>query len=184
MTVKDILDYLWTLAPLEYKESWDNVGFLLGRSGAPVTKVLVSLDATAEVAEEAAALGCELVVTHHPVIFRGEKQITDAAPSSETVLRYIERGIAVISMHTNLDCAPGGVNDVLAGTLGLRDVQILPDGETAGLIRYGTVPECPLADFAALVKERLSCRGLRFVDAGRPVRRVAVGGGACASYLA
>ena len=106
MTVQTVLDYLWELAPAEYKMSWDNVGLLLGRSGAEVRRCLLALDATAAVADEAKALGCELVVTHHPVIFRGDKHVTDLDPLTEPELRFLENRIAVISMHTNLDCAP------------------------------------------------------------------------------
>ena len=183
MTVQTILDYLWTLAPEAYKMPWDNVGHLLGRKNAPVSGVLVSLDATAAVVEEAAALGCELVVTHHPAIFHAQKHVNDADPMTETALSCLERGIAVISMHTKLDCAPGGVNDVLAQRLGLGHITVLDDGETAGLIRLGDVAPQDLPAFAAFVKERLACPGLRYVDGGRPVRRVAVGGGACGDNL-
>lgn len=183
MTVQTVLDYLWTLAPIHYKESWDNVGLLLGRKNAPVRGVLVALDATDAVAAEAEALDCQLVVTHHPVIFRGDKHVTDEDPLTEVHLNYLEKGIAVISMHTNLDCAPGGVNDVLAQRLGLHNVEVLEDGETAGLIRVGELAQTELPAFAAFVKERLACPGLRYVDGGKPVRRVAVGGGACGSYV-
>ena len=183
MTVQTVLDYLWTLAPMEYKESWDNVGFLLGRRDAEVTKILVALDATEAVAAEAEALGCQLVVTHHPVIFQAPKHITDADPHTAALLAFLERGIAVISMHTNLDCAPGGVNDELAFRLGLRNVKVLEDGETAGLIRMGERGETSLPEFAAFVKEKLACPGLRYADGGRAVRRVAVGGGACADFM-
>lgn len=183
MTVKTVLDYLWTLAPEAYKESWDNVGLLLGRKNAPVRGVLVALDATAAVAAEAEALDCQLVVTHHPVIFRGDKHVTDDDPLTAVHLDYLEKGIAVISMHTNLDCAPGGVNDLLAEQLSLHNIEILEDGETAGLIRVGEVSETELPVFAAFVRQRLNCPGLRFVDGGRPVRRVAVGGGACGEYV-
>ncbi len=184
MTVQTILDYLWTLAPITCKESWDNVGFLAGRKDAAVTKVLVALDPTAAVAEEAAALGCELVVTHHPLIFHAPKHVTDADPMTGTLLSFLEKGVAVISMHTNLDCAPGGVNDVLAQRLGLHNIEVLEDGETAGLLRAGETAPAALEDFAAFVKERLGCPGLRFTSGGRPVRRVAVGGGGCAGYIA
>lgn len=183
MTVQTILDYLWTLAPEKCKMPWDNVGHLLGRRNASVTRVLVALDATAAVVEEAAALGCELVVTHHPVIFHAQKHVNDVDPMTETALNFLERGIAVISMHTNLDCAAGGVNDVLAERLCINRIEILDDGETAGLIRMGDVAPTDLRTFAAFVKERLSCPGLRYADGGKRVRRVAVGGGACGDYL-
>lgn len=183
MTVQTILDYLFTLAPITYKEAWDNVGFLAGRKDTRVTRILVALDATAAVAEEAAALGCELVVTHHPLIFHAPKHVTDADPMTGTLLSYLEKGVAVISMHTNLDCVPGGVNDVLAEKLSLQNVEILDDGETAGLLRAGETEPADLPGFAAFVKERLNCPGLRYADGGRPVRRVAVGGGGCAGYM-
>ena len=184
MTVKTVLDYLFTLAPIAYKEDWDNVGFLVGRKDAQVSKILVALDADAAVAEEAAALGCQLVVTHHPLIFHAPKHVTDADPMTEALLSYLEKGLAVISMHTNLDCVPGGVNDVLAEKLGLHNVEVLEDGETAGLLRAGEVEQRELPAFAALVKKVLGCPGLRFADGGKPVRRVAVGGGGCAGYMA
>ena len=183
MKVRDVLDYLWTLAPLSCKESWDNVGFLCGHEEAPVTRVLVALDAAQDVAQEAEALGCELVVTHHPLIFKGAMHVTDRDITGQTLLAFAERRLAVISMHTNLDCAEGGVNDVLAQRLGLREIEVLPDGETAGLIRCGIRPEESLDSFAAFVKQTLCCPGLRFVRSGRPVRRVAVGGGSCGEFL-
>ena len=183
MTVQTILDYLWTLAPEEYKEGFDNVGFLAGRKDAPVQRLLIALDATEAVAAEAAALGCQLVLTHHPLIFHAPKHVTDADPDTRALLAYLERGIAVISMHTNLDCAPGGVNDVLARRLGLHNIEVLEDGETAGLIRMGEVEEQELAEFAAFVKAGLRCPGLRYAQGGRPVRRVAVGGGACGDFI-
>ncbi len=183
MTVQTILDYLWTLAPIEYKEDFDNVGFLVGRGNAEVTRLLVSLDATEAVAAEAEALGCQLVLSHHPIIFHAPKHVTDADPHTRTLLSYLERGLAVISMHTNLDCAPGGVNDVLARRIGLHNVEVLEDGETAGLIRVGETEETSLPAFAASLKERLSCPGLRYAEGGRPVRRVAVGGGACGDFI-
>ena len=168
---------------MEYKSSWDNVGFLLGRKNAPVTKILVSLDATPAVVEEAIRRGCELLVTHHPAIFGSLSHVNDADPMTETPLRCLESGLAVISMHTNLDCAPGGVNDVLVQRLGLRNVQTLSDPDTAGLLRAGDSEPMELPAFAAFVKQRLACPGLRFVCGSGQVRRVAVGGGGCSDYM-
>lgn len=183
-TVNEILKSLFALAPLSYKEEFDNVGFMLGHGDAPVRRVLVALDATEEVAEEAAALGCELVVTHHPLIFDGQKSVTDGSIVGRRVLAFADRGVAVISMHTNLDCAPRGVNDRLAEVLGLHNVSVLDDGETAGLIRTGEVEPQSLPEFLAFVKSALHCPGLRYADGGREVRRVAVGGGSCGDFIA
>lgn len=183
MTVETILEYLWTLAPETYKEDFDNVGFLAGRQAAPVRRVLVALDPTEAVIDEAERRDCQLVVTHHPLIFHAPKHVTDGDPNTRALLSCLERGIAVISMHTNLDCAPGGVNDVLAERLGLKQIRILEDGETAGLIRVGEVePREPQA-FAAFVKTALNCPGLRWAEGGPWVRRVAVGGGSCGEFL-
>ena len=99
------------------------------------------------------------------------------------------RGICAVNAHTNLDCAPGGVNDELAAVLGLRDVTVLqPSGTDAqgrpwGLLRGGETDEQPLAEFLQTVKRALGCPGLRYVDGGKPVRRVAVGGGSCADGM-
>lgn len=185
-TVKEILEFLfYRIAPEEEKYSWDNVGLLLGRSTKPVTKILVSLDATKEVAAEAKRLGCELVVTHHPIIFHPAKHITDE-PDSDTVLTYLENRIAVISMHTNLDRALDGVNEILAAKLELEEIMTLEDDTDADLchlIRTGFVPNCALPDFAARVRMLLGCPGIRYADGGKPVRHVAVGGGACGSFI-
>ena len=183
--VNDILKYLFALAPERYKLDWDYVGLMCGHADGKVTKILVALDATLNVAEEAKALGCELVVTHHPLIYGGTNTVSDTTVTGKRILAYLENDLAVISMHTNLDCAPGGVNDLLAERLGLRDIRIMPNYDDAVyLVRYGEVEEQPLADFLSLVKKRLGCAGLRYVDGGRPVRRVAVGGGACGEFFA
>lgn len=182
-TVKTVLDYLYTLAPAHYKMDWDNIGLMCGHSDREVTKLLVALDATTDVAKEAKQLGCELIVVHHPLIFSGTQSVTDETVTGQRLLHYLERDLAVISMHTNLDCAPGGVNDVLADRLGLQDVQTVQDGEGAGLIRCGTAAAQSLQAFVQFVKKQLACEGLRYTDGGREVHRVAVGGGACGDCL-
>jgi len=182
--VNEILKYLFSVAPERYRMDGDNVGLMCGHADRRVTRLLVALDATLAVAEEAKTRGCELVVTHHPLIFGGTDTVSDATLTGRRVLAYLENGLAVISMHTNLDCAPGGVNDVLAERLGLQDLRIMPNyDDTPYLIRYGEVAEQTLADFVSFVKQRLACDGLRFVDGGQSVRRVAVGGGSCGEFL-
>lgn len=182
--VNEILQYLFSVAPERYKMDWDNVGLMCGHSDREVKKLLVALDASLAVAAEAKTLGCELVVTHHPLIYEGAKTVSDATITGKRLLAYLENGISVISMHTNLDCAPGGVNDVLAERLGLHDIRVMPNiDDTPHLIRYGEAEEQTLADFVPLVKQRLACSGLRYVDGGRKVSRVAVGGGSCGDCL-
>ena len=188
-TVGDILSYLETLAPRSMKMDWDNVGLLCGGKNRPVTKVLVSLDPFEEVCQEAARWGAELIVTHHPLIFSPLKAVTDDTSIGRSIQLLCAQNISAINAHTNLDCAPGGVNDCLARTLGLIDVQVIAPsgvdelGRPWGLLRQGIVEKQPLSDFLPHVKAALGCEGLRYTDGGRPVHRVAVGGGACASEL-
>ena len=181
-TVHDILTYLETLAPRSMKMDWDNVGLLCGSRSAEVTKVLVALDPFEHVCREAAELGAELIVTHHPLIFQALKSITDETSIGRSIQLLCREGISAVNAHTNLDCAEGGVNDVLSDTLGLVNVSTVP-GDSHGLLRMGEVPEQDLAGFLASVKEKLGCDGLRYVESGKPVRKVAVGGGSCADCM-
>lgn len=188
-TVSDILQYIQTLAPHYMQEDWDNVGLLCGSPGRPVRKILVALDPFDHVCQEAADVGADLLVTHHPLIFRGIQAVTDETAVGKAILTLASHGISAINAHTNLDCAPGGVNDVLAQTLGLAYTQVIhpkgtdEDGRPWGLLRQGVVASMPLEHFLANVKAALGCPGLRYVNAGKPVHQVAVGGGACAGEL-
>ena len=180
MIVQEILDHLETLAPTYMKYDWDNVGLLCGSRNKEVKKVLVALDPFMDVCEEAARLGADLIVTHHPLIFRPCKSVTEDDPVGRSILFLASHGISAVNVHTNLDCAPGGVNDVLAKTLGLSDVELVdPVGENYGLLRKGMIKAQSLSDFMAHVKEKLGTPVLRFADGGREVHHVAVGGGAC-----
>ena len=183
ITVADILTFLETLAPKSMKMDWDNVGLLCGSKKAEVTKILVALDPFEGVCQEAAEIGAQLIVTHHPLIFQAPKAITDETSIGRSILLLCANGISAINAHTNLDQAPGGVNDVLAAKLGLENIQIVNPKDGIGLMRCGDVAEQPLEQFLATVKENLGCAGLRFVDGGKPVRKVAVGGGSCAGGM-
>ena len=185
-TVGDILTYLNTVAPPYMQYEWDNNGLLCGSSSKEVKKILVALDPFEVVCREAAELGADLLITHHPLIFSAPKAISDESDMGRAIMTLIQNGITAVNAHTNLDCAPGGINDTLAAVLGLENIEIIdPKGEEPkyGLLRMGNVPTQPLADFLPQVKEKLGCQGLRYVDAGKPVSRVAVGGGSCGSDL-
>ncbi len=181
--VSDILKYVETLAPRSMKMDWDNVGLLCGSRSTPVTKVLVALDPFEHVCKEAADWGAEVIVTHHPLIFRPLPSVTDETSIGRGILTLCRNGISAINAHTNLDQAPGGVNDVLAATLGLENVSIINPRDDVGLLRMGEVPEQPLDAFLKQIKTQLQCEGLRYVDGGKPVRKVAVGGGSCADGM-
>ena len=184
-TVADILKFIETIAPRSMKESWDNVGLNCGHRDREVTKILVALDPFTHVCREAKEFGAELLVTHHALLW-SPGFITDADPQGRNALFLIENGIAHINAHTNLDQAPGGVNDVLANTLGLENVQILnpvPGEVPYGLIRMGDAQPQSLEAFLSTVKQNLRCDGLRYVDGGKPVHKVAVGGGSCSGAM-
>ncbi|MEA4965655.1 MAG: Nif3-like dinuclear metal center hexameric protein [Oscillospiraceae bacterium] len=183
-TVNEILQDLTAWAPLSRKEDWDNVGLACGRGSREVETVLVALDPTLDVLFEAKERGAQLVVSHHPMTISGLKQVNDRDLTGMTMLWAMENQLTVVNLHTNLDCAVGGVNDCLAAALGLQEPELLPEpGKEFGYVRMGAVNKMPLLTFLPLVKERLGCAGLRYADGRRPVRRVAVGGGACASML-
>lgn len=190
--VNEILQALDGWAPFETQMDFDNAGFLVGRGDRQVQKILVSLDITLEVAREAAEAGCQLIVAHHPVIFHPVRTITDGDPTGQILLELAERGVAAICAHTNLDAAQGGVNDCLAKALELTQIEQLHqdgvdrEGRPYGIGRVG-LAHCPgltAGEFAAFVKEKLGAASVRFADGGKPVRRVAVGGGSCGSMVA
>ena len=173
-TVQEIFETIAQWAPTELQMDFDNSGFLLGHGDRRVRKVLLALDITLPVIHEAEELGAELIVSHHPLIFRPLKSLTYEG-SGRKALELAEKGIAAICMHTNLDIAAGGVNDVLIRLLGAQ-----PDGalDAEGCGRVGTLPQpMELRDFLALCRERLHVNGLRYVDGGKPVQHIAVMGG-------
>ena len=150
-TVKDILSFLETLAPASLKMDWDNVGLLCGSKNTEVTKILVALDPFEGVCKEAADIGAQLIVTHHPLIFRAPNTITDETSVGRSIMFLCRHGISAVNAHTNLDVAPGGVNDVLAAKLGLQNIVTLEDG----LLRTGEVSAQSLSEFLAVVKSSL-----------------------------
>lgn len=188
VTVQEILTYLDTVAPGYMKESWDNVGLNCGHLEKEVRTVLVALDPFAHVCREAVEVGADLLVTHHALLWN-PGFITDETRQGENALYLIEHGIAHINAHTNLDLAPGGVNDTLAAALGLSNIKVVSpagtdtSGREYGLLRQGTVKSQPLEQFLGHVKDALGCEGLRYVDGGKSVSRVCVGGGSCGSEL-
>ena len=149
-TVRDILDLLEGIAPLETQEEWDNAGLLAGDPAAKVTRVLVALDLTLEVVEEAERLGAQLIVTHHPILFRGRKNLREDDAEGKLLAALIRARLAMIAMHTNFDNAEGGVNSALCERLGIRESQPLTSG-----MRIGEIDPMPLADFRRHVETRL-----------------------------
>lgn len=187
-TTKDILNFIEALAPAYMKEDWDRVGLNCGHLDKEVHRILVALDPFEDVCREAKEVGADLLVTHHALIWT-PGFVNDFTEQGRNTLFLIENGIAAINAHTNLDCAPGGVNDILANKLGLQDIHVIDpkgtdaDGREYGLLRQGKVAKQTLSQFLSIVKIALGCEGLRYVDGGKPVQCVAVGGGACAGEM-
>lgn len=181
MKNRDIFNYLCSLAPLELQLEFDNAGFLLGDLDADVKHVLLSLDVTDAVIDEAIRTETDLILSHHPLIWTPPKSLTADDHSSRKLIRLIKHNISVISMHTNLDIADGGVNDVLLSLLGAKCTGTL-DGDNCG--RVGELSrELELTEFLKLCKRTLRVNGLRYVDGGKKVKHLAVMGGAGADAM-
>ena len=180
-TNRDIFGALCELAPLHLQMDFDNAGFQLGHPDREVGCVLLALDVTDAVTQEAKERGAGLIVSHHPLLFSPLRAVTDEEPVQKRVLFLLENGIGVISMHTNLDIAEGGVNDVLIRLLGAEpEAPLDPDG--CG--RIGTLPEpVLLAVFLERCKEVLGVPALRYVKGEELVSRVAVMGGSGAGSI-
>lgn len=180
-TVNDIYSFLCELAPLNLQLSFDNSGIQTGYMGKLVKTALLSLDITDDCVSEAIDCGAELIITHHPLLFHPARSITDIDPESARLQKIIANGLSVISMHTNLDITDGGVNDVLIALLGAEGSEPFePDNcGRAGMLRENM----HLKEFIALCKESLNVKCIRYYNAGRPVRKIAVLGGAGSGSL-
>lgn len=184
MLIQDIISVLEAVAPPHLQESYDNAGLIVGHPQVTVKGVLFCLDSTEAVVDEAVERGCNLVVAHHPIVFRGLKRLNGTNYVERTVMQAIRRDVAIYAIHTNLDNVHRqGVNAKIAEKLGLRDTRILlPKVGTAADVGAGLVGELPAplseADFLQTVKTtfRVGCvRHTALLQ--KPVRRVAVCGG-------
>ena len=179
-----MLDALEQFAPLPLQESWDNAGLQLGLTEAEVSGALLCLDVNEQIIDEAIRRGCNLVVSHHPLLFRGLKQISGADYVQRSVIKALKNDIVVVSLHTNMDNAQGGVNWKIAERLGLQGCQFfaqkMVDGMEAG---SGVVGELPSAldarAFIELVKQQFGVQCAMCNELlERPIRKVAICGGA------
>ena len=183
-TVQQVYETMQAIAPLQLAESWDNPGLLVD-CGGQVHRVLVTLDITPEVVAEAAAKHCQVIVAHHPVIFSPLKKLGP----QDVAFQLVRAGISAVCMHTNLDAAEGGVNEVLAGILGMKNLEVFAEG--CG--RVGEVEETTVLALARMAQAELGKRcnqpengpavQVKFADTGRPVRRLAVISGAGGSMF-
>lgn len=175
MTVREYYKYFCEKIPSELSLEWDNDGLMCCPDGdREVRRVLIALDITEEVVRTAVDGRFDLIVSHHPLVFRGVKSLTERDGTGRKLLTLVKSGISAMSFHTRLDAVSGGVNDLLASRLGLSDVT--PFGDD-GIGRIGSVTKTDIESFARLVKERLSAPTVTFASADRTVSRVAVLGG-------
>lgn len=190
MKIKEIVSALERFAPLPLQESYDNAGLQTGLTDAEATGALLCLDVTETVIDEAIALGYNLVVSHHPLVFRGVKSITGRDYVGRCLLKAIKNDIALYAAHTNLDNAPGGVNFAIARKLGLEDVRFLApqdgSGQEGGSGLIGTLPDWETeTDFLRRVKKTFEAGCVRHSRmTGRQIRTVALCGGAGSFLIA
>ena len=186
MKVKDIIKVVEEFAPLSIQEGWDNSGLCVGSPEDEVTSVLLALDCTPALVDEAMACGADMIVTHHPLIFSGLKKISPDDMIGEAVIKAIRAGISIYAAHTNADKVIEGVSGAMAAKLGLRNVAILDeDGDGTGLGVVGDLPQPMTSEEAlALVKEKF---GLKVVKSSAPISamisRVAMCGGSGGSLI-
>ena len=177
--VSDVRELVGGIAPFELAEEWDNVGLLFGHAQAEVERILVALDLTQGVLDEAKALGAQMIVTHHPIMFSARKRVTDEDREGRLMLGMAEAGIAHIAAHTNLDAAPGGVNDTLMAAMGAANIV----GE--GCVRAGDLPEgTTLGALAARAERRLRGPVRVYGAKDTPVHRLGCCSGAGGSEIA
>jgi len=184
MTVKEIYDYFERVIPRSLSCEWDNDGLMCSPDlSAQVRKVVLALDITKDTVGYAKSVNADMIISHHPLIFRPLKTVNEEAFTAAKIIDFLKNGISAMSFHTRLDALEGGVNDVLADIIGLSDVdKICSDGEC--IARIGTVNECDIDSFARFVKKMLGCDFVCVIDGGKKVNRVAVCGGDGKSYLA
>ena len=176
-TVRDIATAIEAKAPLSLQESYDNSGLQAGTYDTPVDTVLVCLTVTEDIVEEARRRGCDMIVSHHPLLFSGLKRISDATATERIVTAAIRAGIAIYSSHTCLDAAAEGINTDIAHALGMTDT---------GLGAIGSMPApVPTVEFLRLVKETFGVKALRYSGTTPKIviRRVALCGGSGSDFI-
>lgn len=188
MTVQDIADAIESFAPLPLQEDYDNAGLQVGDRRHQVNAVMLCLDVTPEVLEEAIRRKCDMIVSHHPLIFRGLKNLTGADDTQRIVMRALAEKVAIYSAHTNLDSTWNGVSHEMAHMLGVEDLKVLcphVDNPRAGLGVIGEIRPTPKLEFLRKVKEKFNVKALRYSTQTPKivVKRVALCGGAGASFI-
>ena len=182
MLLREIINSIESVAPRSAQEAWDNSGMQVGDTGRDIQSVLLTTDITEDVVNEAVLNGCQLIISHHPLLFHGLKQVCGQTPQARIVELAIKNNIAIYSAHTNLDSVEGGINTRLADKLGINDYRLLTE---SGLGAIGKLSQpIPYAAFIAHVREILQCTYVRYTRARRAmIETVALCGGSGAEFI-
>ena len=187
MLLREIINSIESVAPRSAQETWDNSGMQVGDTGREVSSVLLTTDITEDVVNEDIMHGCELIISHHPLLFHGLKQVCGQTPQARVVEMAIKHNIAIYSAHTNLDSVVGGVNTKLADRLGVTGYRLLVTGENGqtGLGVIGRLPQpMTYAEFIEHVHDTLDCTYVRYTKAPKSsVETVALCGGSGAEFI-
>ena len=186
MILQDIINIIESVAPLSYQESWDNSGLQVGDRNAEIHAALLTVDVTESVVNEAISLGCDLIISHHPLIFKGLKHLTGSTPQERCVEKAIKHGIAIYSSHTSMDAYLHGVSGRMAEKLGVCNYRILIPSAADNEVGLGVIGKLPTPmkwiDFVAKVQQTFAC-SLRYIDAcTEQVHTIAICGGAGADF--
>lgn len=186
VSIKQLVVLISQIAPEQAAMDFDNCGLLVGRESDKVSRVLIALDVSSAVIDEAVKNGCELIITHHPLIFKAEKKITDQSYQGDLLLKLIKNGIALYSLHTPLDAANGGCNDVLCHIFGIKNTKGIDfiknlDGVDYYCARIGD-RTASVSELVAIAKEKLGARCINIVNGNKIINKIAVcsgSGGSC-----
>lgn len=187
--VKDIINILEEFAPKKLKEDFDNVGLMVGSTEKDVKKVLLALDCTLKVIDEAIEKGVDLIITHHPLIFRRPSSITEDTLVGKKIIKLIKNDISLYSSHTNLDSASGGLNETIVELLGFESKELIEKNKNArnnneGLGRIIRLENSlSLDELVNIVKEKLNIKSLKVVEANNNIKNIAVINGSGSSFF-
>ena len=184
ISVEDIIKKIEEKAPLALAYEWDNSGFICGDKKKKVKNIFLTLDVTVNTVNEALEKGADMIISHHPILFKGINKIDYSSTQGYIVKTLIENNIALYAAHTSMDNASGGINDILAEKLSLKNIKIIEENKefcNCGLGRVGELEkETTLKEFAEIVKKNLNTPFVRVCgDFNKKIKYVAVGGGAC-----
>lgn len=181
-----VIEFMNEFAPPKLAEDWDNIGLLVGNEEAEINKILIALDATDAVIDEAIEKGCNMIITHHPLIFKAVGNINSSTALGRRIMKLIKNDIALFSAHTNLDITKNGTNDTLAKLLGLKEIDNLcePVFDNLGLGKVGVLEkEETFEEFIKAVKASLNLEHLVVSgDKSTKIKKVGLGTGKCSDY--